>query len=156
MAPLPVRVIEKIFQNGPWLMSPTANHAMPPVSAVRDVRLGRRRRRDRVGVSPAADHQVLVNERQEYRRAERDTAPLGDPLIELGDDFAYLLLTAQARRRLGEPLYFLAQPQRGGQELFSGHALPAQVLPQPRLGGVLVRGAAGNRLARARQVVEGT
>src|ERR1700677_1370458 len=104
MAPLPVRIMERIFPNGPWLMSSAANHPMPPARAVRDVRLGRRRRPDRVGVSPAADHEVLVNERQEYRRAGRDTAPLGDPLIELGDDFAYLLLTAQARRRLGEPL----------------------------------------------------
>jgi hypothetical protein len=58
----------------------------------------------------------------------------------------------QVLDRPGEPFGLLAQPQRGGQQLVGRYALAAQVVLQPRVGPA----AAGERLARAGQVIEGT
>jgi hypothetical protein len=107
-----------------------------------------------VPLAPFADQHVPVQERQEQRRAGRDPAPLDDAPVEVRDDVADLLLTAQFLDRGGQLLDLLAQLERGGQERLARHALAAQVVAQPGLGGIFV-GPFGQRLTRARQVVEG-
>jgi hypothetical protein len=108
----------------------------------------------RVPLAPFADQHVPIHERQEQRRAGRDPAPLDDPAVEVRDDVADVLLAGQLLDRRGQLFDLLAQQQRGGQHLVGRHALAAQVVPQPGLGGVLV-GPLGQRLTRARQVIEG-
>jgi hypothetical protein len=103
-------------------------------------------------VPPPGDHRVLVNQTKVYRRAVGDPAPLRDPPVEALDHRTDLVLGAQVLDRLGQPLDLLAQPQRGWQQLVAGDALAAQVVLQPGVGPA----AAGDRLARAGQVVEGT
>ena len=105
-------------------------------------------------VPPRVDERVRVQEGEEQRRAHRDPAPLEDPPVETGGDLADLLLAAQVPDRLGQPLDLLAQPQRGRQEFLGGHALAAQIIPQPGLA-VVCAWPFGKRLARAGQVIEG-
>jgi hypothetical protein len=107
-----------------------------------------------VRVVPSADQAFPVQQREEYGRAGRDPAPLDDAAVEVGDDGADLLLAAQVLERLGQAFGLLAQLERGGQEIVGGHALAAQVVPQPGLGGISLS-PLGQRLARARQIVEG-
>jgi len=76
-----------------------------------------------------------------------------DPPVEVPDDLADRVLGGQVLDRRGEPFGFLAQPQRDRQQFVGGHALAAQVVLQPGLGPAA---PAGNRLARAGQIVEGT
>ena len=106
------------------------------------------------GGPPAFDELVRVHEREEQRRAHRDPAPLEDPPVEAGGDVTDLLLAAQTLDRLGQPFDLLAQLQRGGQQRLGRHALPAQVIPQPGLGGVFLA-PPGKRFTRAGEVVEG-
>src|SRR5580700_971971 len=106
-------------------------------------------------VPPPGHHGCLVDKRQVHRRALRDPAPRQDPPVKARDDLAHLLLRTQILHRLGQPLDLLAQPERGGQELFGRHALPPQVIPQPGLA-IVGLGPLGKRLARTRQVIEGT
>jgi len=42
-----------------------------------------------------ADQRVRIHQRQVYRRALRDPAPLDDPPVEVRDDIPDLLLAAQ-------------------------------------------------------------
>jgi hypothetical protein len=106
-------------------------------------------------VVPSADQAFRVQEREEYGRPGGDPAPLDDAAVEVRDDGADLLLATQILDRLGQAFNLLAQLERGGQDLVGGHALAAQVIPQPGLGGIGL-GPPGQRLARARQIVEGS
>jgi len=113
---------------------------------------GNRDRRPAPGVPPPCDHGFLVDQPQVHRRSGGDPAPLQDAPVEAADDLADLRLGVQVPDRLGEPLDFLAQPQRSGQHFLGGHALAAQVVLQPGVGPSSAR----DRLARPGQVVEGT
>jgi len=114
---------------------------------------GRRGRRPAPRVPPPAEHRFLVDQPQVHRRPGGDPAPLQYSQVEAPDDLADLVLGVQVPDRLGEPFGLLAQPQRGGQQVVGGHALTPQEILQPGLGPAA---AAGDRLARARQVIEGT
>jgi hypothetical protein len=75
-------------------------------------------------------------------------------VIKLRHGVADLVLRAEARHALGQPLALAAQLQRRGQELVGRHTLLVQLVPQP--GQAVVRLApVRQRLARARQIVEG-
>jgi len=104
-------------------------------------------------LAPALRQRLLIHHRHEHRRTDRDPTPLRDPVIELARGIACLLLRRQVLDRLGQLLDLLAQPQRGGQQHVGGHALPAQVVPQP---GLALVGLAppGERLAGTWQVIE--
>jgi hypothetical protein len=108
-----------------------------------------------VRLAPPGDHGLGVHQRHEDGRAHRDPAPCHDPPVEFPGHVADLLLGRHAGGGFGQPLDLLAQLQRGGQEFVGRHALPAQVLAQP---GLTVVGfpPLGQRLAGARQVVEGS
>ena len=105
-------------------------------------------------VAPSADQAFRVQEREEYGRAGRDPAPLDDAAVDIRDNGADLLLAAQVLDRLGQAFGLLAQLERGRQELVGGDALATQVVPKPGLGGIGL-GPLGQRLTRARQIVEG-
>jgi hypothetical protein len=108
-----------------------------------------------VCLAPPGDHGLGVHQRHEDGRAQRDPAPGHDPPVEFPGHLADLLLGGHAGGVLGQPLDFLAQLQRRGQEFVGRHALPAHVLAQPVLT-VVGFPPLGQRLSGARQVVEGS
>jgi hypothetical protein len=116
------------------------------------------RRAGGLGRAPAGDEVVGVDQADVDGRADGDAPPLDDAPVELGGGLADLRLGAELPRRLRQPLHLPPQPQRGGQHLLGGHALPAGVIAQPRLPVVTVGGTGPQvkRLAGAGQVVEHT
>jgi hypothetical protein len=113
---------------------------------------GRRGRLSAARVSPPGDHRLLVDQSHVHRRPGGKPTPLRDLPVQALDHLADLLLGPQVLDGRGQPFDLLAQPQRGGQQFVAGHAFAAQVVLQPRVGPA----AAGERLARAGQVIEGT
>src|SRR6201996_8550396 len=108
----------------------------------------------RPGLVPGLDRLIFLDQRDRDGRAVDAVAPpVQDPGVELSHRLADLLVRAQAERPRLQPLSLAPQPERGGQHLLGGHALPAQLVPQPDLGEIRLA-AGGQRLTGAGQVVE--
>jgi hypothetical protein len=86
-------------------------------------------------------------------RPRRRAQIVFDPPVQRGDESPHGLLRLQLAGGLLEPLELAGQLQRRRQQRFVGQALAAQIVPDPP-ELVFALAAVGQRLARARQVVE--